>query len=185
MLTVFISRTWNYEWFWLFKKLSYILKTVMITYCYYKYISFNIKGNKDRNMRPTLLVTECPPTISGNDAAELPKSFLPTFDWETHLNPKIVQGKKMEREEDIKFLLALIFMFHVTLFSLLVCSSFQTETIPSLLVSCRSNRGMAPWMRNKENTRGLKCMWGTSNRRKGMCWGSVEWKHRTYEKMGD
>lgn len=185
MLTAFISRTWNYEWFWLFKKLSYILKTVMITYCYYKYISFNIKGNTDGNLRPTLLVTECPPTISGNDAAELPNSFLPIFGWETYLNPKIGQGKKMEREEDINFLLALVFMFHVTLFSPLVCSFFQTETILSLLVSCRSNWGMAPCMRNKENTGGLKCRWGNSNRKKWRCWRSVKWKHRTYEKMGD
>lgn len=103
----------------------YFLKTfptfsrlsMRITYCYYKYISFNIEENKDGNLRPTLLVTECPPTVSGNEAAEYQSLSCPYLAGKTYLNPKIVQGKEMEKEH-IEFLLALIFMFHINTFFL-------------------------------------------------------------------
>lgn len=82
----------------------------MIIYCYYRYISFNIKGKKDGNLRPTSLVTEGPPMIPGNDAAECQSLPCPYLVGKTYLTPKMVEGKKTEGGGETKSLLAFILM---------------------------------------------------------------------------
>lgn len=75
-------------------------------------------------MRPTSLVTESTPTISGNDAAECQSLSCP------YLGRKIFESKDGAREEDgerRRDKVSVGFHFHM-FHTALVCSSFKTET---------------------------------------------------------